>query len=264
MTAATATRSKTPIAGVHRTKTHQYYFNGQGPWPGVTSITKVLDAPALTYWKMNQVAQAAIAGRRAPDRGPRGRQDRRRGEVPHDPVDDRDGPRLPDPRLDRADPPPRARDDRPARRGRRRRRPGLAQRAGPRARPPAARGRGVPAPRDARLRRDVRPHRRARRRGLAPRLEDGIVRRHPGRHGVPRPPAPAGGLRERRVHRPPERPGAVRPPGDHPLRPRPRHRRRHAAVRGGGHPAGLDRLPGVPGAARLERRRRRRDSDPRD
>ena len=59
MTAATAPRSKTPIAGVHRTKTHQYYFNGAGPWPGVTSITKVLDAPALTYWKMNQVAQAA-------------------------------------------------------------------------------------------------------------------------------------------------------------------------------------------------------------
>ena len=30
--------------------------------PGVTSVTRVLDAPALTYWKMNQVAQAAIAG----------------------------------------------------------------------------------------------------------------------------------------------------------------------------------------------------------
>ena len=61
MTTATATRSKTPVAGVHRTKAHQYYFNGAGPWPGVTSVTKVLDAPALTYWKMNQVAQAAIA-----------------------------------------------------------------------------------------------------------------------------------------------------------------------------------------------------------
>ena len=44
-------RPRTPVAGVHRTKTHQYYFNGAGPWPGVTSITKVLDAPALTYWK---------------------------------------------------------------------------------------------------------------------------------------------------------------------------------------------------------------------
>ena len=55
---ATATRPIGPI----RTKTHQYYFNGQGPWPGVTSITRVLDAPALTNWKMNQVAQTAIAG----------------------------------------------------------------------------------------------------------------------------------------------------------------------------------------------------------
>jgi hypothetical protein len=61
MTTATTPRPKTPVPGVLRTKTHQYYFSGAGPWPGVTSITKVLDAPALTYWKMNQVAQAAIA-----------------------------------------------------------------------------------------------------------------------------------------------------------------------------------------------------------
>lgn len=54
--------TKTAAVGVHRTKTHQYFFCGKGPWPGVTSVTKVLDAPALTYWKMNQVAQAAIAG----------------------------------------------------------------------------------------------------------------------------------------------------------------------------------------------------------
>lgn len=57
MTTATATRpaarAATRPTGVHRTKTHLYYFNGAGPWPGVTSITKVLDAPALTYWKMN-------------------------------------------------------------------------------------------------------------------------------------------------------------------------------------------------------------------
>ena len=55
---ATATRP----TGAYRTKTHQYYFSGAGPWPGVTSITRVLDAPALTNWKMNQVAQTAIAG----------------------------------------------------------------------------------------------------------------------------------------------------------------------------------------------------------
>ena len=66
MTSANVTRTPAAAAnrqvGVHRTKTHLYYFNGAGPWPGVTSITRVLDAPALTYWKMNQVAQAAIAG----------------------------------------------------------------------------------------------------------------------------------------------------------------------------------------------------------
>lgn len=55
-TLAAATR---PM-GVHRTKFHLYYFNGEGPWPGVTSITKVLDAPALTNWKLNQVALNAI------------------------------------------------------------------------------------------------------------------------------------------------------------------------------------------------------------
>ena len=61
MTARPPARAATRPVGAHRTKTHQYYFNGAGPWPGVTSITRVLDAPALTHWKMNQVAQAAIA-----------------------------------------------------------------------------------------------------------------------------------------------------------------------------------------------------------
>lgn len=56
MTAKTAT----PAVGVHRTRTHAYYFNGAGPWPGVTSVTKVLDAPALTSWKLRQVAENAI------------------------------------------------------------------------------------------------------------------------------------------------------------------------------------------------------------
>ena len=60
MTTATAPRRKTPTQGVHRTKTHLYYFNGAGPWSGVTTITKVLDAPALTNWKMTEVARSAI------------------------------------------------------------------------------------------------------------------------------------------------------------------------------------------------------------
>ena len=159
MTTATVTRPRAKAAappdGVHRTKTHQYYFNGAGPWPGVTSITKVLDAPALDQLEDGPGRAGGDRQRRAADRGPRGRQGRRGGEVPHDPVDHGDGPRLADPRriepILRREP----RDDRPARRGGGRRGPRLAQRAGPRARPPAARGRGVPDQRDARLRRDA-------------------------------------------------------------------------------------------------------------
>lgn len=54
---------KTPppaAAGIHRTGAHLYYFNGELIGPGVTTITKVLDAPALTSWKMDQVARTAI------------------------------------------------------------------------------------------------------------------------------------------------------------------------------------------------------------
>lgn len=47
--------------GVVRTPRHLYYFNGAGPWPGVTTITDVLDKPALTKWHRTQVAEAAVA-----------------------------------------------------------------------------------------------------------------------------------------------------------------------------------------------------------
>lgn len=47
--------------GVVRTPKHLYYFNGAGPWPGVTTVTDVLDKPALTNWHRTQVAQAAVA-----------------------------------------------------------------------------------------------------------------------------------------------------------------------------------------------------------
>lgn len=61
---ATATRSSIRSApdgiGAVRTKNHLYYFNGQGPWPGVTTVTDVLDKPALTRWHKEQVARAAI------------------------------------------------------------------------------------------------------------------------------------------------------------------------------------------------------------
>lgn len=56
-----STVASVPAAGVHRTPRHLYYFNGAGPWPGVTTITDVLDKPALVKWKREQVALAAIA-----------------------------------------------------------------------------------------------------------------------------------------------------------------------------------------------------------
>ena len=65
MTTATARHSPaaTKTEGVVRTARHLYYFNGQGPWPGVTSITRVLDAPALTNWKLGEVARSATESR---------------------------------------------------------------------------------------------------------------------------------------------------------------------------------------------------------
>lgn len=47
--------------GVVRTPKHQYYFNGEGPWPGVTTVTDILDKPALLRWHREQVARSAIA-----------------------------------------------------------------------------------------------------------------------------------------------------------------------------------------------------------
>jgi hypothetical protein len=50
-----------PGVGVVRTPRHLYYFGGNGPWPGVTSVTDVLDKPALLQWHKKQIAEAALA-----------------------------------------------------------------------------------------------------------------------------------------------------------------------------------------------------------
>ena len=63
MTTATRTpraAKQLPSSGVVRTPRHLYYFNGAGPWPGVTTITDVLDKPALVKWFKTQVAEAAL------------------------------------------------------------------------------------------------------------------------------------------------------------------------------------------------------------
>jgi hypothetical protein len=63
LTVATPKSRTQPSAavGVRRTPKHQYYFGDKGPWPSVTTVTDVLDKPALTRWHKEQVAQAAIA-----------------------------------------------------------------------------------------------------------------------------------------------------------------------------------------------------------
>lgn len=50
-----------PGVGPVRTPKHVYYFNGKGPWPGVTTVTGVLDKPALLRWHKEQIALAALA-----------------------------------------------------------------------------------------------------------------------------------------------------------------------------------------------------------
>jgi hypothetical protein len=49
-----------PGVGAVRTPRHLYYFNGNGPWPGVTTVTDVLDKPALLKWHKEQIATAAL------------------------------------------------------------------------------------------------------------------------------------------------------------------------------------------------------------
>lgn len=55
-----STATGIPGVGPFRTPRHLYYHNGEGPWPGVTTVTDVLDKPALVKWKREQVAITAL------------------------------------------------------------------------------------------------------------------------------------------------------------------------------------------------------------
>lgn len=47
-------------AGIYRTDKHDYFWNGDGPYPGVTGILNVIDKPALTGWAKKATAECAI------------------------------------------------------------------------------------------------------------------------------------------------------------------------------------------------------------
>ena len=48
-------------AGAFRTSDHMYYFNGQGPVPGATSVLDILSKPALITWKAQEAVRAVLA-----------------------------------------------------------------------------------------------------------------------------------------------------------------------------------------------------------
>jgi hypothetical protein len=49
-----------PKIGAYRTEKHQYYWNGSGPYPSVTTILDVMDKPALVSWAKRTVAEIAV------------------------------------------------------------------------------------------------------------------------------------------------------------------------------------------------------------
>jgi hypothetical protein len=50
-----------PATGAHRTGRHRYFFNGTGDWPSVTTVTGVLDKPALTRWQRETAIRQTLA-----------------------------------------------------------------------------------------------------------------------------------------------------------------------------------------------------------
>jgi hypothetical protein len=54
------TNSRIPQVGLHRTVRHEYYRDGVGPYPGVTTVLRVIDKPAIIGWAKRETARCAI------------------------------------------------------------------------------------------------------------------------------------------------------------------------------------------------------------
>jgi hypothetical protein len=60
MTQVITPTTRVPTVGLFRDDRHRYYWNGAGPFPGVTSVIKALDKPALIEWAKRETARCAI------------------------------------------------------------------------------------------------------------------------------------------------------------------------------------------------------------
>ena len=60
MNAAITPTTRVPTVGLFRDDRHRYYWNGAGPFPGVTSVIKALDKPAIIEWAKRETARCAI------------------------------------------------------------------------------------------------------------------------------------------------------------------------------------------------------------
>ena len=49
-----------PSIGLFRTERHAYFWNGAGPYPGVTTVIRALDKPAIIEWAKRETARCAI------------------------------------------------------------------------------------------------------------------------------------------------------------------------------------------------------------
>lgn len=51
---------ETMPAGVWHTPKHEYFWNGDGPYPSVTTVLGIIDKPALVGWAKRETAECAI------------------------------------------------------------------------------------------------------------------------------------------------------------------------------------------------------------
>lgn len=52
--------TRVPTVGLFRDDRHRYYWNGEGPYPGVTTIIKALNKPEIIEWAKRETARCAI------------------------------------------------------------------------------------------------------------------------------------------------------------------------------------------------------------